>query len=125
MKHFFYISSLLVFFSCTENKKLNFSGDWKLVSMYQDNSPISIEHLNAKTTSFKSDNLVFYFNRLMRYEILNDSVFFYVEESNEIARKFKYKIENDVMSLTYLRKVKIDSVNTKKIIYESNWKKIK
>ncbi len=76
MKKFFYIISLLVFYSCSESKKLNFSGDWKLVSMYQDNSPISIEHLNAKTTSFKSDNLVFYFNRLMRYEILNDSVFF-------------------------------------------------
>ncbi len=51
--------------------------------------------------------------------------FFYVEESNELARKFKYKIENDVMSLTYLRKVKTDSVNTTKIIYESNWEKIK
>ena len=70
-----YLVSLLLFFilsSCSNQESFQFSGDWKLQSLSADNEIIPFAE-PAPVTSFRSDNLVFYYNTLMRYELTNDS----------------------------------------------------
>ena len=78
--------------------------------------------------SFRSDNLVFYFNTLMVYELEDDSLFLAYEENPEqIIRSFKIDfIDSDHINLSYLRKVPIDSFPTvlKNITLQSQWSKI-
>ncbi len=78
--------------------------------------------------SFRSDNLVFYFNTLMVYELEDDSLFLAYEENPEqIIRAFKIDfIDSDHINLSYLRKVPIDSFPTvlKNITLQSQWSKI-
>ena len=78
--------------------------------------------------SFRSDNLVFYFNTLMVYKLKEDSLYLTYEENPEqIIRAFKIDfIDQDHINLSYLRKVQVDSFSTalKNITLQSQWSKI-
>ncbi len=121
-----YLVSLLLFFilsSCSNQESFQFSGDWKLQSLSADNEIIPFSE-PAPVTSFRSDNLVFYYNTLMRYELTNDSLKLFDEESGVLVRDFKIDFENqDQFSLTFLRKIQVDSINYSFITYNSQWKK--
>lgn len=122
-----YLVSLLLFFifiSCSTQEPFKFSGDWKLESLYADSETIPFPE-PAPVTSFRSDDLVFYYNTLMRYKLNNDSLKLFDEESGVLVRNFKIDFESqDQFSLTFLRKIQIDSANYSFVTYNSLWKKI-
>ncbi len=110
---------------CSSPKDFKFSGNWDLIKMFRDNNEMSLEGLYKMTTSFHSDNLVFYYNTLMYYEVEDDSLFLYEEETKQLARAFKYKIlEDGILSLKYVRKLKADSTTIIDVLYESQWEQI-
>ena len=117
------LGCLIIFFNaCSNPKAFKFSGDWDLVKMFRDNNEMSLEGLYKMSTTFHSDNLVFYYNTLMYYEVENDSLFLYEEETKQLARAFKYEIlEDGKLSLKYIRKMRADSTTIIDILYESQW----
>ena len=121
------IFGFLIFYliGCSSPKDFKFSGNWDLVKMFRDNNEMPLDGLYKMTTSFHSDNLVFYYNTLMYYEVENDSLFLFEEETKQLARAFKYKIlEDGILSLKYIRKVRADSTTIIDILYESQWEQI-
>ena len=95
------------------------------MDLFRDNEAIPSLEGPTKITSFKSDNLVFYYNTLMKYKIQNDSLFLYDEQTNDLARAFKYEfMEDDILSLKFNRKMRSDSINIINITYESIWSKV-
>ena len=65
--------SLLLFFilmSCSNQDVPKFSGDWKLESLNADEEIIPFPE-PGPITSFRSDNLVFYYNKLMRLSLIH------------------------------------------------------
>ena len=127
-----YLISLLLLFivlSCSNKENYEFSGDWKLITLYEtvygeeDNKPFPEP---APTISFRSDNLVFYYNTLMSYEIKGDSMILYDDRTKTVSRKFKYKFYNqDEFSFSFIRKLKVDSIGILDINYKSIWSKVK
>lgn len=114
---------ILLFNGCSSPKPFEFSGNWDLVKMFRDNNEISLEGLYKMSTTFHSDNLVFYYNTLMYYEVENDSLFLFEEETKQLARAFKYEILADgKLSLKYIRKMRADSTTIIDVLYESRWK---
>lgn len=114
---------ILLFNGCSSPKPFEFSGNWDLVKMFRDNNEISLEGLYKMSTTFHSDNLVFYYNTLMYYEVENDSLFLFEEETKQLARVFKYEILADgKLSLKYIRKMRADSTTIIDVLYESRWK---
>ena len=125
MRKIIYFFTLIIIFSCS--KPIELKGDWKMNVLLENNiekpSPVQ-----PPIISFRSDNLVFYFNTLMVYELEDDSLFLAYEENPEqIIRAFKIDfIDQDHINLSYLRKVQIDSFPTalKNITLQSQWSKI-
>ena len=72
MRKIIYFFTLIIIFSCSKPIKLK--GDWKMNVLLENNiekpSPVQ-----PPIISFRSDNLVFYFNTLMVYELEDDSLF--------------------------------------------------
>ena len=112
MRKIIYFFTLIIIFSCS--KPIELKGDWKMNVLLENNiekpSPVQ-----PPIISFRSDNLVFYFNTLMVYELEDDSLFLAYEENPEqIIRAFKIDfIDSDHINLSYLRKV-----------LQSQWSKI-
>lgn len=125
MRYLISLVGLFILFSCSSSEKDNFSGDWKLVNLFRDNEAIPSLEGPTTITSFRSDNLVFYYNTLMYYKVQDDSLFLYDEQTNDLSRAFKYEfMDDDILSLNFSRKIKLDSVKTTEIIYESIWSKV-
>jgi len=125
MRYLISLVGLFILFSCSSLEKDNFSGDWKLVNLFRDNEAIPSLEGPTTITSFRSDNLVFYYNTLMYYKVQDDSLFLYDEQTNDLSRAFKYEfMDDDILSLNFSRKIKLDSVKTTEIIYESIWSKV-
>ena len=101
-----------------------FSGDWKLESLNADEESIPFPE-PGPITSFRSDNLVFYYNTLMRYEIKEDSLILYDEQAGTISRRFKYEFNNEnEFTLNFIRRVRVDSLEFLDIKYKSKWIKV-
>ncbi|MDG2342645.1 MAG: hypothetical protein P8L24_06260 [Cytophagales bacterium] len=116
---------LFILLSCSSTENNTFSGDWKLVNLFRDNEAIPSLEGPTIISSFRSDNLVFYYNALMYYKVQNDSLFLYDEQTNELGRAFKYEFMDDgMLSLKFNRKLKSDSVKIINITYESIWSKV-
>ena len=119
--------SLLLFFilmSCSNQDVPKFSGDWKLESLNADEESIPFPE-PGPITSFRSDNLVFYYNKLMRYEIKEDSLILYDEQAGTISRRFKYEFNNEnEFTLNFIRRVRVDSLEFLDIKYKSKWIKV-
>ena len=124
MRYLISLVGLFVILSCSSEKN-NFAGDWKLVNLSRDNEPIPSLEGPTMISSFRSENLVFYYNTLMYYKVQDDSLFFYDEQTNDLSRAFKYEfMEGDILSLKFNRKMKLDSVKIINITYESIWSKV-
>ena len=125
MRKIIYFFTLIIIFSCS--KPIELKGDWKMNVLLENNiekpSPVQ-----PPIISFRSDNLVFYFNTLMVYKLKEDSLYLTYEENPEqIIRAFKIDfIDQDHINLSYLRKVQVDSFSTalKNITLQSQWSKI-
>jgi len=116
---------LIILLSCSSTENNTFSGDWKLVNLFRDNEAIPSLEGPTIISSFRSDNLVFYYNALMYYKVNGDSLFLYDEQTNELGRAFKYEFMDDgMLSLKFNRKLKSDSVKIINITYESIWSKV-
>ncbi len=117
--------TLIITFSCS--KPIELKGDWKMNVLLENNTekPLPVQ---PPIISFRSDNLVFYFNTLMVYKLKEDSLYLTYEENPEqIIRAFKIDfIDQDHINLSYLRKVQVDSFSTalKNITLQSQWSKI-
>tara|TARA_Y100001936_G_C15928295_1_gene587924 strand:+ start:287 stop:625 length:339 start_codon:yes stop_codon:yes gene_type:complete len=110
--------------SCSNQEAPKFSGDWKLESLNADEESIPFPE-PGPITSFRSDNLVFYYNTLMRYEIKEDSLILYDEQAGTISRRFKYEFNNEnVFTLNFIRRVRVDSLEFLDIKYKSKWIKV-
>ena len=122
-----HLVSLLLFFilmSCSNQEAPKFSGDWKLESLNADEESIPFPE-PGPITSFRSDNLVFYYNTLMRYEIKEDSLILYDEQVGTISRRFKYEFNNEnEFTLNFIRRVRVDSLEFLDIKYKSKWIKV-
>ena len=73
MKNTLIILVILIFSSCTN--KIDLVGDWKATQLVVNNTD-SVEVPIFQPTFFKSDSLVIYFGRLMRYHMKGDSIIF-------------------------------------------------
>jgi len=125
MRHLISLVGLFILLSCSSSEKNNFSGDWELVNLFRDNEAIPSLEGPTIISSFRSENLVFYYNTLMYYKVQDDSLFFYDEQTNDLSRAFKYEfMEGDILSLKFNRKMKSDSVKIINITYESIWSKV-
>ena len=116
--------TLIITFSCS--KPIELKGDWKVNALVIDN--IKKENVpKFPIISFRSDNLVFYFNTLWVYELDGDSLFLaYPEKPEKIAKAFKIDfINQDQINLNYSRKVAVDSIISFIYVpYQSQWSKI-
>ena len=125
MRYLILLVGFFILLSCSSSKKNTFSGEWGLINLFRDNEEIPSLDGPKIITSFRSDNLVFYYNTLMYYKIQDDSLFLYDEQTNNLARAFKYEfMDDDILSLKFNRKMKLDSVKIINITYESIWSKI-
>jgi len=128
MRKLIYFFILIITFSCSKPiKPIELKGDWKMNVLLENNAekPLPVQ---PPIISFRSDNLVFYFNTLMVYKLKEDSLYLTYEENPEqIIRAFKIDfIDQDHINLSYLRKVQVDSFSTalKNITLQSQWSKI-
>ena len=125
-----YIFLLLIFISCSRKKELILEGDWKLQNIYKEGEKVickthSGDDCPVMITSYRSDNLVFYYSHLLTYSLEEDSLFFFNEQTGKLQNAFKFKIIDDNnYSLTFIRRLKIDSINTIDITYKSLWSKV-
>jgi hypothetical protein len=124
MRKLIYFFVLIITFSCS--KPIELKGDWEANTLIIDN--IKREDFpEFPIISFRSDNLVFYFNTLWVYEIDGDSLFLaYPEKPEKIAKAFKIDfINQDQINLNYSRKVAVDSIISFIYVpYQSQWSKI-
>ena len=133
MRYFFFI--LIIFFSsCNSNKftedKSVFTGDWKRTHLTRDGENVDIT-LDSYI-SFRSDNLMFYFNRLVTFDYHSnyDSLFLLSteeEDSGAYVRRFKVDFTDvDQISLTFKRKMLKDTVTLDEfwMIYKATYEKM-
>ena len=127
MRKLIYFFILIITFSCSKPiKPIELKGDWKANTLIVDNIK-SEDFPEFPIISFRSDNLVFYFNTLWVYEIQGDSLFLaYQEEPEKIAQAFKIDfIDANHINLNYSRRIAIDSIlGFIYIPYQSQWLKI-
>ena len=120
----------MIFISCSRKKELILEGDWKLQNIYKEGEKVicktpSGDDCKIIITSYRSDNLVFYYSHLLTYSLEEDSLFFFNEQTGKLQNAFKFKIIDDNnYSLTFIRRLKIDSINTIDITYKSLWSKV-
>lgn len=125
-----YIFLLLIFISCSRKKEFILEGDWKLQNIFKEGEKVicktpSGDDCPVMITSYRSDNLVFYYSHLLTYSLEEDSLFFFNEQTGKLQNAFKFKIIDDNnYSLTFIRRLKIDSINTIDITYKSLWSKV-
>jgi len=125
-----YIFLLLIFISCSPKKDFVLGGDWKLENIFKEGEKVicktpSGDDCPVMITSYRSDNLVFFYNNLLTYNLEGDSLFFFNEQTGKLQNAFRLKIIDDKnYSLTFIRRLKIDSTNTIDITYKSLWSKV-
>ena len=85
---------VILTFSCSTDK-IDLVGDWKATQLVVNNTD-SVEVPFFQPTYFKSDSLVIYFERLMRYHMKGDSIIFIndVEPSDTILR-YRMEIQDE------------------------------
>lgn len=124
MKKVLIISVIFIISSCTS--KIDLRGDWKATHLVINNED-SVGVPSFPLTYFKSDSLVIYFERLMKYSIHGDSIIF-INESNPRDTVLKYKMEiinEDNLIFYYSRKVTDSTNNIINIPYHSFWERKK
>ena len=124
MKNTLIILVILIFSSCTN--KIDLVGDWKATQLVVNNTD-SVEVPIFQPTFFKSDSLVIYFGRLMRYHMKGDSIIFIndIEPTDTILRYKMEIVDEDHFTFYYSRKVLDTSNNINYIPYKSYWERIK
>ena len=124
MKNTLIILVILIFSSCTN--KIDLVGDWKATQLVVNNTD-SVEVPNFQPTFFKSDSLVIYFGRLMRYHMKGDSIIFIndIEPTDTILRYKMEIVDEDHFTFYYSRKVFDTLNNINYIPYKSHWEIIK
>ena len=124
-----YMFLLFILLSCSSKNKLKLEGDWKLNKLYKEGEEVICKTATGDDcpiiiTSYRSDNLLFYYGNLLKYKKTNDSLFYLNEQTGKIQNAFKFdQIDAHNYSLVFIRKLKIDSVETKELIYKSFWTK--
>ena len=116
---------VILTFSCSTDK-INLVGDWKATQLVVNNTD-SVEVPFFQPTYFKSDSLVIYFERLMKYHMKGDSIIFIndVEPSDTILRYRMEILDENHFTFFYKRKV-FDSLNNVLYIpYNSSWERIR
>ena len=124
MKNTLIILVILIFSSCTN--KIDLVGDWKATQLVVNNTD-SVEVPIFQPTFFKSDGLVIYFGRLMRYHMKGDSIIFIndIEPTDTILRYKMEIVDEDHFTFYYSRKVFDTLNNINYIPYKSYWERIK
>ena len=128
MRHIFF---LIILISCSKKNEYVLEGDWDLKDIFREGEKVicktaSGEDCPLMITSYRSDNLVFYYGSLLTYELKGDSLFYYNEQTGKLQNAFKFNLINNYnYNLTFIRRLQIDSVNTMDIIYKSVWTKSK
>ena len=75
---------------------------------------------NVKTSEFPRA-----VKKLWKLGLFKNIQILYEEETKQLARAFKYKIlEDGILSLKYVRKLKADSTTIIDVLYESQWEQI-
>ena len=124
-----YIFLLFLLLSCSDSSDFKLDGDWKLKKVFREGEEVICKTASGDDcpiiiTSYRSDNLLFYYGNLLTYQKTDDSLFYYNEQTGKIQNAFKFdKIDDNNYSLVFIRRLKIDSVNTKDLIYKSFWTK--
>ena len=124
MKNTLIILVILTFSCSTDN--IDLVGDWKATQLVVNNTD-SVEVPIFQPTFFKSDSLVIYFGRLMRYHMKGDSIIFIndIEPTDTILRYKMEIIDEDHFTFYYSRKVFDTLNNINYIPYKSYWERIK
>ena len=126
-----YIFLLFILLSCSSMNKLKLEGDWKLNKLYREGEEVICKTATGDDcpiiiTSYRSDNLLFYYGNLLKYKKTNDSLFYLNEQTGKIQNAFRFdEIDTHNYSLVFIRKLKIDSIETKELTYKSFWTKEK
>ncbi len=124
-----YIFLLFLLLSCSSKSSFKLEGDWKLKKLFREGEEVICKTASGDDcpkiiTSYRSDNLLFYYGNLLTYQKTDDSLFYYNEQTGKIQNAFKFdKIDDNNYSLIFIRRLKIDSVNIKELIYKSLWTK--
>lgn len=124
MKKVLIISVIFIISSCTS--EIDLRGDWKATQLVVNNTD-SVEVPIFSPTFFKSDSLVIYFGRLMRYHMKGDSIIFIndIEPTDTILRYKMEIVDEDHFTFYYSRKVFDTLNNINYIPYKSYWERIK
>mgnify|MGYP003388687491 FL=1 len=128
MREIIYLFILIIIFSCSSTSEVSLEGKWEQNLLLEDYEEKVIEPGSVPIISFQSDNLVFYYNNLMVYELTDDSLYLAHEEyPTDIVRSFKIDfLDSEHFNLTYLRKIEMDTFPKyfRSIIYQSQWSKV-
>jgi|TARA_B110000438_G_scaffold295008_1_gene337328 hypothetical protein len=128
MREIIYLFILIIIFSCSSTSEVSLEGKWEQNLLLEDYEEKVIEPGSVPIISFQSDNLVFYYNNLMVYELTDDSLYLAHEEyPTDIVRSFKIDfLDSEHFNLTYLRKIEMDTFPKyfRSIIYKSQWSKV-
>mgnify|MGYP006098242661 CR=1 FL=1 len=128
MREIIYLFILIIIFSCSSTSEVSLEGKWEQNLLLEDYEEKVVEPGSVPLISFQSDNLVFYYNNLMVYELTDDSLYLAHEEyPTDIVRSFKIDfLDSEHFNLTYLRKIEMDTFPKyfRSIIYQSQWSKV-
>ena len=128
MREIIYLFILILTFSCLSTSENSLEGKWKQNLLLEDFEEKIVEPGSVPLISFRSDNLIFYYNSLMVYKLVGDSLYLAHEEYPEnIVRNFKIDfLDREHFNLTYLRKIEIDTFPKyfRSIVYQSQWSKV-
>tara|TARA_B100001996_G_C18504098_1_gene532628 strand:- start:300 stop:707 length:408 start_codon:yes stop_codon:yes gene_type:complete len=129
---YFSILIILFFSNCNFDKKeIEFSGNWKRVQMTRGLFDDTINYENPiELLSFRSDNLVFYYNNLYQYEFNSDYDSMYLMYFDSVGtgsyvRRFKVEFTDlNTMKFSFIRKL-IDTTSLEPfdMIYTTTFKK--
>tara|TARA_B110000263_G_scaffold177740_1_gene155463 strand:- start:519 stop:1076 length:558 start_codon:yes stop_codon:yes gene_type:complete len=128
MREIIYLFILILSFSCSSTSENSLEGKWKQYLLLEDFEEKLVEPGSVPLISFKSENLVFYYNNLMVYKLTYDSLFLAHEEyPDDVIRSFKIDfLDSEHFNLTFLRKIEMDTFPKyyRSIIYQSQWSKV-
>ena len=119
---YFLVLVMLFFSKCNFYKKeVHFSGNWKRVQMTSELFKDTIKYENPiELLSFKSDNLVFYYQNLYQYKFDSDYDSLYLQYLDSVGtesyvRVFKVEfVDLNTMNFSYVRKL-VDTVSLKPV----------
>ena len=133
MRYFFFI--LIIFFSnCNSSKSIEdegrFQGDWNRIKLEVNEEEVEMQP--NRIISFRSDNFVFYFNELYKFEhhLTYDSLYLIYPDSlgtDSYVRRFKVEfLDLNKMSLAYKRKMFKDTISFEPLFinYKATYEKI-